>query len=277
MRILITGSRDWTDAATIEAALLEFDKSWDVTLMSGACPTGADALCEEFAHHAGWKVEVYPADWDAYGKKAGFIRNAEMVNMGADVCIAFIKNGSKGATMTRDLAQKAGIRTITYVMQEEPVHEKYVVGFAFDKDGRIALILKERPGWQQGLFNGIGGKVEEGETPLDAMIREFDEETGVLVDNWQLYVTLQYPKTEIFFFKALVEPEYLDNLKMGEESRTDEFVFVFTLEEFNKKRPADYVRNLEWLIPMAMYDRAIYLPVNVVVTDFRSEGNDEVD
>lgn len=272
MRILITGSRDWTDAATIEAALLEFDKSWDVTLMSGACPTGADALCEEFAHAAGWKVEVYPADWDAYGKKAGFIRNAEMVNMGADVCIAFIKNESKGATMTRDLAMKAGIRTITYVQQEEPVHEKYVVGFAFDEGGRVALIHKERPGWQQGLFNGIGGKVEEGETPLDAMIREFDEETGVLIDSWQLYATLQYPKTEIFFFKALVEPEYLDNLK----TMTDELIYIFTLQEFNLK-PHECVRNLSWLLPMAMYDRATYLPVSVVVTDFRSEGNDEVD
>lgn len=119
MRILITGSRDWEDTTMIEKELVwaEFwvdpdDKSDQPTvLVSGACPTGADIMCEDFATDRGWTVERHPADWSLHGKKAGFVRNAEMVNLGADICVAFIKNRSKGAMMTADLAQKAGIPT----------------------------------------------------------------------------------------------------------------------------------------------------------------------
>lgn len=122
MRLLITGSRDWTDQPTIGnlivAVMTEFavehgldwnNPDW-VTIVHGDCPTGADAMADEFARKFGYKVESHPADWSV-GKKAGYIRNKKMVDLGADVCLAFIKNNSKGATMTVDLAQKAGIKT----------------------------------------------------------------------------------------------------------------------------------------------------------------------
>lgn len=112
-RLLITGSRDWTDEVEIMSAIASVaipPESW--TLVSGACPTGADAIAEGFAEGLGLTVERHPADWNAYGKSAGFRRNAEMVELGAEVCLAFIRNGSKGATHTANMAEKAGIETI---------------------------------------------------------------------------------------------------------------------------------------------------------------------
>jgi hypothetical protein len=119
-RILITGSRTWNDFAKIYDVLMEYVESRHqpyITLVSGGCPTGADMLCERFAHMFGWRVERHPAQWvkdGVYDKRAGFLRNAEMVNLGADVCIAFIKDNSKGATMTAELAQAAHIPTKIY-------------------------------------------------------------------------------------------------------------------------------------------------------------------
>ncbi len=63
-----------------------------------------------------------------------------------------------------------------------PTH--FTLGFAFTADGsRVVLLEKQTPAWQKGKLNGVGGKVEPGETPLVAMIREFREETSVATNS----------------------------------------------------------------------------------------------
>jgi len=120
MRILVTGSRDWDDRIVIEQALLPYLPSMPSTpeppprntLVHGACPTGADRIADIVGRFGGLIVEPHPADWrpgGVFDRSAGFKRNAEMVELGADLCLAFIRNGSKGATHTADLAEKAGI------------------------------------------------------------------------------------------------------------------------------------------------------------------------
>jgi len=126
MRILVTGSRDWTDERAIETALWGVIREFGPqihntpTLVSGACPTGADRIAEELAEGLmGLNVERHPAEWrrpdGSIDKGAGFRRNAEMVKLGANVCLAFIRNNSKGASHTADLAEKAGIPTRRFI------------------------------------------------------------------------------------------------------------------------------------------------------------------
>ena len=58
--------------------------------------------------------------------------------------------------------------------------DKFVVGFAYNlKSDKVLLIEKNKPEWQKGCLNGVGGKIEEYETPLKAMSRECREETGL--------------------------------------------------------------------------------------------------
>lgn len=83
----------------------------------------------------------------------------------------------------------------------------YVLGFAFDSRNRVVLIHKERPDWQRGKWNGVGGHINEGELPYSAMVREFKEETGVLISNgWryvgQLYSTPGHWACEVYTYRG---------------------------------------------------------------------------
>jgi hypothetical protein len=123
VRILVTGSRDWDDWCTISEALSETARRlWSggnphqalVTVIHGGA-RGADLIADAEASLRGWQVAVYRADWQKHGKPAGFIRNQEMVDAGADICLAFIKNGSRGATDCAARAERAGIPVRRYL------------------------------------------------------------------------------------------------------------------------------------------------------------------
>jgi hypothetical protein len=115
-RILVTGSRDWDDLELFNFALSAAAEPHlpDVVIVHGFCQTGADPMADEWARSRGLDPERHPAGWHQYGRSAGPRRNAEMVALGADLCLAFIKNGSRGATGCAALAKAAGIRTVPY-------------------------------------------------------------------------------------------------------------------------------------------------------------------
>lgn len=114
MRILITGSRDWEDVAAIRdairAAVGDHPRD-DVVVVHGAA-RGADTIAGKVAQHSGLVEERHPADWSKNGRAAGPIRNAEMVSLGADVCLAFPRGASRGTRGCMALAEKAGIPVI---------------------------------------------------------------------------------------------------------------------------------------------------------------------
>lgn len=112
-RLLITGSRDWTDDVVIRQLLAKvYDqvKDRDPILVHGTA-RGVDEISSKIWIELGGAVEPHPADWDRYGKQAGFVRNQQMVDTGANLCIAFIHNNSRGASNCAKLAERAGIKT----------------------------------------------------------------------------------------------------------------------------------------------------------------------
>jgi len=70
---------------------------------------------------------------------------------------------------------------------------RYVVGFAFSPDYSWVLLLREaKPPWQAGRLNGVGGKIEAGETAQQAMAREFAEEVGIVTseNQWRVVAAI---------------------------------------------------------------------------------------
>lgn len=111
-RLLITGSRDWENRTTIRVAIHEVVcRVPNPVIIHGGCPSGADMIASKFASSCLLREEVHFADWNQYGLKAGPLRNSKMVDLGADICLAFIKNRSRGASDCARKAVKAGIET----------------------------------------------------------------------------------------------------------------------------------------------------------------------
>jgi len=132
-------------------------------------------------------------------------------------------------------------------------HEKgdYVLGFAFNESAtEVALILRNRPHWQAGHLNGIGGHIEPGETPFSAMIREFNEEAGLLTNQWTRYAIMRredrLPRFTCHVFAAfLPRRTLLGTVATGEADQPIHIVNP------NGLLP-NVLSNLRWLIPLAM-------------------------
>ena len=94
MRVLVCGSRGWTDYDAILHRLAQI-KASRPTIVHGAA-SGADTMADRAAKTLNLTVECYPADWATYGKRAGFIRNEQMLDTGVGLVIAFWDGQSPG-------------------------------------------------------------------------------------------------------------------------------------------------------------------------------------
>lgn len=122
-----------------------------------------------------------------------------------------------------------------------------VCGFYFDEQLTcVALIRKQKPAWQKGKLNGVGGKVEPNESCITAMVREFEEETGLktTVEDWARFFVLEDRVNDfrVFYYRAFGDPSQLRTME-DEEIEVVQVTAVPTLT---------LVHNLVWLIPMAL-------------------------
>lgn len=126
-RILVTGSRHWSNETAVRNALTNTLRVLDVpaaraVLVHGDAP-GLDTIAAKVAWSLGMAVEAHPAKWSEHGRAAGPIRNAEMVAAGADVCLAFPLGGPSGSRGTYNClraAREAGIPTLIIDGEDTP-------------------------------------------------------------------------------------------------------------------------------------------------------------
>lgn len=106
MKIVITGSRDTNDR---RYAWYLLDKYFpkDALMINGRAKSGIDLFTYQWAINNKIQLIERYADWDRYGKSAGFIRNQVMIDE-ADACFAIWDGYSKGTAdcINRALARK---------------------------------------------------------------------------------------------------------------------------------------------------------------------------
>lgn len=132
----------------------------------------------------------------------------------------------------------------------------WVNGFAFTPNReRVLLIEKRKPAWMAGKLNGIGGKVEPGETPIEAMVREMREEAGIEIEAaaWTHFVTMNIAGAgEMYCYAAFTEA-VRDASKQEEEP--------IYLPRVNALHSWSLMRNLPVLIALALDDSELVKPV----------------
>lgn len=140
--------------------------------------------------------------------------------------------------------------------------KKYTVGFIFDKDmKKVLLVHKTAPEWQVGLINGVGGKLEIGETTAECIVREIKEETNIdvsikdVVDLGGILGEDQAAEVEVF--GVVYQGELFE-------------AFIFEKEKIEwfpvDQIPGNVIPNLKWLIPLTLeklkYGKIIRFNIN---------------
>lgn len=124
LRIIVAGGRDFKNYKLLSDTIMKYlgdidgvgivDNPNQIKFISGAAK-GADSLGEQFAYTWGYDVIRFQADWDRFGKSAGYRRNAEMAKYASEennvgVLIAFWDGKSHGTKHMIDLAKRYGLK-----------------------------------------------------------------------------------------------------------------------------------------------------------------------
>ena len=103
MKLAIVGGRDFDDYERLKAVVDRVKTP--ITLIVSGSAAGADSLGEKYAREHSIPTLIHKADWAKHGKRAGFLRNIDIIN-DADCVIAFWDKISKGTASSIELARK---------------------------------------------------------------------------------------------------------------------------------------------------------------------------
>jgi 8-oxo-dGTP diphosphatase len=124
--------------------------------------------------------------------------------------------------------------------------KRYALGFLFNADhSQVLLVHKLRPDWQRGLLNGLGGKVENNETPLACIVRETKEESSLRTAHrqWLHIGELASDAWLVSVFAGTFLGSVSEACKNDKEA-----IGWFSIDQL----PDQVIQNLKWLIPLSL-------------------------
>lgn len=111
-KLIVAGGRDFNDYDRMSADLFDLAENElgaeQVSIVSGMA-RGADSLAVEFADREKVKLHEFPAQWDTYGRSAGYRRNADMAAASHGL-LAYWDGKSRGTKHMIDIARSRGLR-----------------------------------------------------------------------------------------------------------------------------------------------------------------------
>lgn len=122
----------------------------------------------------------------------------------------------------------------------------YACGFLFDTRRKYTVLtLRTKPPVAD-LYNGIGGKLESEESTHECVVREFREETGIEILEWEEFLYLTGKDWTVQFFRA-----FSDRIWDIRTQKDEDEVILASLRDISG---INTVPNLRWIIPMALDD-----------------------
>ena len=115
INLIIAGSRGFRNYPLLQSTMFEVEDMINILSVVSGTARGADQLGERWAEESGIPISRFPANWDKYGKGAGYIRNKEMAE-NADMLLAFWDGKSAGTKHMINESIKQGliVRVVFY-------------------------------------------------------------------------------------------------------------------------------------------------------------------
>jgi len=124
-RLLVCGSRAWKDKVFLHRVLTSIaQKSGGLSFLIEGEAAGADTMAKDWAKQNHVPILAFPAKWSMHGRKAGMIRNREMLIKGRPT---FVCAFTAGSTLTRGTANMVALTKkakipLTIYYEKEPTH-----------------------------------------------------------------------------------------------------------------------------------------------------------
>lgn len=121
IKIAIVGSRDYLDLNKVVDFIYQLKNlGTEITIVSGGA-RGVDQAAENAAKANGFSVLSFKPDWKNLGKKAGLLRNSDIVDS-CDYLVAFWDGNSNG-TKDSITKAKAANKLLAIILPDEPLPE----------------------------------------------------------------------------------------------------------------------------------------------------------